>query len=222
MIRELDARIRRHLSGIRQAFRGIITQVDSTGPVQLVQGEGLSGEQLQAEELFQHYGYTSNPPDGTMKVVQPIGGKTAHSIIIATEHASYRIKSLATGEVAIYTDEGDSIILKRGHLIEVTTQTFRLNTQVMEVNASTKIDFNTPMVTCSEQATVQHRLTGNGSLSITNTSGTGGTSSFVGPINQTSGGYTTDSDVVGNGISLHGHHHINTQPQSGGISGLPA
>jgi phage baseplate assembly protein V len=215
MIREIDARIRRHLSGIRQSFRGVITLVKAAGAVQLVQVDGLAGETLQSNELFQHYGYTSNVPAGTMAVVLPIGGKTAHGIIVATEHGSYRLKNLASGEVAIYTDEGDSIILKRGHLIEATTQTFRLNTQVMEVNASTKIDFNTPMVTCSEQATVQHRLTGNGSLSITNTSGTGGTSSIIGPINQTGGGFSTDTDVTIAGKSQLHHRH----PETGTITG---
>lgn len=215
MIREIDARITRKLAGIRQAFRGVLTLVKAAGAVQLVQGDGLATETLQDAELFQHYGYTSNPPAGTMAIVLPIGGKTAHGIIVATEHGEYRLKNLASGEVAIYTYEGDSIVLKRGRLIEVTTHTLKINTEVMEVNASSKIDFNTPMVTCSEQATVQHRLTGNGSLSITNVSGTGGVSSFVGPINQTEGGYTTDSDVVAIGISLHGHHHDGVQPGSG-------
>lgn len=133
----------------------------------------------------------------------------------ATEHGTYRMKGLKTGEVAIYTDEGDSIVLKRGRLIEVTTQTLRINTQVMEVNASSKIDLNTPMVTCSQQATVQQRLTGNGGLTITNASGTGGSSSFVGSVSQTGGSFTSDTDVVANGISLHGHHHNGTQPGSG-------
>lgn len=215
MIREIDARITRKLAGIRQAFRGVVSLVKSGGPVQLVQGEGLASENGQDDEYFQHYGLTSNPPPGAMKITLPIGGRTGHSIVIATEHGSYRLKNLASGEVAIYTDEGDSIVLKRGRLIEVTTHTLKINTEVMEVNASSKIDFNTPMVTCSEQATVQHRLTGNGSLSITNVSGTGGVSSFVGPINQTEGGYTTDTDVVAIGISLHGHHHDGVQPGSG-------
>lgn len=220
MIREIDARIRRQLNGIRQAFRGVLTLVKAAGNVQLVQVDGLAGEQLQDNELFQHYGYTSNPPPGTMAIVLPIGGKTAHGIIIATEHGSYRLKNLASGEVAIYSDEGDSVILKRGRLIEATTHTFRLNTQVMEVNATTRIDFNTPMVTCSEQATVQQRLTGNGSLTITNASGTGGTSSFVGPINQTGGGYITDSDVVATGTHLHSHVHTGVQA-GGSNTGLP-
>lgn len=207
MIREMNERIRRHLASIRLTFRGVLTLVKSAGAVQLVQGDGVTPGEMQDTELFQHYGYTSNPPAGTMAVVVPVGGNTSHGIVIATEHGSYRLKNLQSGEVAIYTDEGDSIVFKRGRLIEATTETFRLNTQVMEVNAAVKIDFNTPMVTCSEQATVQHRLTGNGSLTITNTSGTGGTSSFSGDINQTEGSFTTDQDVVASGISLNSHDH---------------
>lgn len=208
MIGEIDARIARRLAGIRQAFRGVLTLVKAAGAVQLVQVDGLAPEKLRDTELFQHYGYTSHPPAGTMAVVVPLGGKTSHGIVIATEHGTYRLKNLKSGEVAIYTDEGDSIVLKRGRLIEVTTHMLRVNTQVMEVNASTRVDFNTPMVTCSEQATVQHRLTGNGSLTITNASGTGGASSFTGPINQTGGDYTTDQDVVAQGTSLHTHDHV--------------
>lgn len=215
MIATIDARIRRALGQIRLAFRGKGGAINTAGPVQLLDGEGLQDEPLRSAELMQHYGFTSTPPDGFMFVAVPVGGKTAHSVMVATEHGTYRMKSLKTGEVAIYTDEGDSIVLKRGRLIEVTTQTLRINTQVMEVNASSKIDLNTPMVTCSQQATVQKRLTGNGGLTITNVSGTGGTSSFVGQITQTGGGYTTDSDVVASGTSLHGHHHGGSQPGSG-------
>lgn len=227
MIKEIDARIRRHLAGIRLAFRGVVSLVKSDGPVQLMQGEGLATENGQDDEYFQHYGLTSNPPAGSMKIALPIGGKTSHSIVIATEHGDYRLKSLKPGEVALYTDEGDKIVLKRGRLIEVTTHTFRLNTQVMEVNASTKIDFNTPVVTCSEQAVIQHRLTGNGSLTITNASGTGGISSFIGDIEhqdgdflQTGGSVITDQDVKAGDISLKLHRTTAVQPGVG-LSGVP-
>lgn len=215
MIATIDARIRRALGQIRLAFRGKGGAINTAAPVQLVDGEGLQGEPIRGNELMQHYGFTSTPPAGFMYVAVPVGGKTAHAIMVATEHGTYRMKGLKTGEVAIYTDEGDSIVLKRGRLIEVTTQTLRINTQVMEVNASSKIDLNTPMVTCSQQATVQQRLTGNGGLTITNASGTGGSSSFVGSVSQTGGSFTSDTDVVANGISLHGHHHNGTQPGSG-------
>ncbi len=124
MMRELDTRIARALARIRQAFRGVTQTVNAAPAVQLVQVDGMDGETLQAAELMQHYGLTSNPPAGTMAVVLPLGGRTAHGIVIATEHGTYRIKSLEPGEVALYTDEdqepgGHRIILKRGQGIEL-------------------------------------------------------------------------------------------------------
>ena len=144
MIGEVDARISRALGKIRQAFRGVGSGVNSSAPVQLFQGEALAGEQLQDNELMQHYGFTSRSPPGFMFVCVPVGGKTAHGIAVATEHASYRLQGLESGEMAIYTDEGDSIILKRGHLIEVTTETLR-------ITATTKVEIITPLVTTTGQ-----------------------------------------------------------------------
>lgn len=137
-IKVIDERIKRHLAGIRLAFRGVITLVKAAGAVQLVQLDGMAGEQLQDAELFQQYGYTSNPPKGAMAIVLPIGGRTAHGIVIATEHGSYRLKSLKPGETALYTDEGDSVILKRGRVMEVTTQTMTVNCATATVNCTGK------------------------------------------------------------------------------------
>lgn len=174
MITDLDKRIRRHLSGIRQAFRGVLTLVKAAGAVQLVQVDALAGERLQDAELFQHYGYTSNPPAGTMAIVLPIGGRTAHGIIIATEHGSYRLKGLQSGEVALYTDEGDSVILKRGRLVEVTTHTFTLNAATainlnapnITANASAKVAMNTPLVEASTDVKAQGEVIDRGNKSM--------------------------------------------------------
>lgn len=139
MIREIDKRINRAMGRIRQAFRGVINTVNTAPGVSLLQVSGMAGETAQDNELFQDYGFSSVPPAGTECVVLPIGGKTSQGIIIATEHAAYRIKALQGGEVAIYTAEGDSIVLKNGHLIEVTTQT-------LKINAATKVEMNTPLL----------------------------------------------------------------------------
>lgn len=158
MIATIDARIRRALGQIRLAFRGRGGPINNAAPVQLADADGLAGEQLRASELMQHYGFTSTPPAGFMYVAIPVGGKTAHSVMVATEHGTYRLKGLKTGEVAIYTDEGDSIVLKRGNLIEVTTQTFRvnagtaieLNAPTITGNATSKVALNTPLVAASQ------------------------------------------------------------------------
>lgn len=123
MIRDIQLRIDRALARVRQAFRGVVLGVNAAPAVQLVQVDGLDGETLQAVELMQQYGLTSHPPVGTMAVLVPIGGRTAHGIIIATEHGAYRLKNLASGEVAIYTDEGDHVHLKRGRVVEIVAGT---------------------------------------------------------------------------------------------------
>ena len=202
MIDEIDKRIRRFAAGIRQAFRGVISGVDSSGPVQIVQGEGLSGEALADLEYMQHYGYTSNPPDGSMKVILPIGGRTSHSIIIATEHGEYRMKSLARGEVAISTDEGDSIVLNRGRVINVKTQTLNIEaedavnitTKKLSLSASDSIDANTP------QMAVSGLLSANGGLAAK--AGEGRDHAI-----EIDGTASVTEDVFINGKSQLGHKH---------------
>ncbi|EOI6423970.1 phage baseplate assembly protein V [Yersinia enterocolitica] len=206
MWNNVDSRITAALNRIRKAFRAVLTRVNSDGQAQTVQARGLAGEQLQDNELFQHYGFTSNPLPGTMAVILPLGGATSHGIVIATEHGSYRLKGLKSGEVALYTDEGAKIVLKRGRIIDVECDTYRVTCKNYEVNAEKKADFNTPMVTASEQVTAQNKITGNGGIAIKG--GTGAT--FEGNINQTGGNYETDGDVKAGFISLLKHHHIDS------------
>lgn len=142
MIEQVDARIRRALGRIRQAFRGVITRVNSAPTVQLVQVDGVAGEQLQDNELMQQFGFTSNPPPGTMVVVLPVGGRTAHGIIIACEHGQYRITGLQPGETAIYNQWGDYCVLKAGHVAEISTGT-------LVIKASDRVRIESPELECT-------------------------------------------------------------------------
>ncbi len=139
MIDIIQRQIDKALSRVRLAFRGVLLRVNSASAVQLAQLHGLAGEQLQDNELMQHYGFTSHPPIGTMGVVLPIGGKTAHGIVIATEHGNFRLQGLAEGEVALYSSEGDSIVFKRGRKIEITTG-------LLVINAESRMEIHTPEV----------------------------------------------------------------------------
>lgn len=114
MIREIDRRIRKALGRIRQPFRAVIQAVNTLNAISMAQMQGLEAEQLQDSELFQHFGFTSNPPPGTMAIVAPIGGKTSHGIVIATEHGSYRLAGLVSGDAALYDAHGHTLILSAG------------------------------------------------------------------------------------------------------------
>lgn len=219
MWHKVNTTIERAIARIRLPFRGVVTMVRSDTNVQLVQGIGLAGEQLQDAELFQHYGFTSHPPEGAMFVMTPVGGRTAHGIIIATEHGSYRLKQLAPGEMAIYSDEGDSIILKRGRVIDVTTQTLNIkattavniDTQTMTINASSAVNANTPVVQASQNLTVTGVTASNGGL-------TAKASASGGPAAAIQGSISVTDDVVANGRSLVNHDH---KDSLGGITSAP-
>ncbi len=123
--------------GIRHAFRAIAARNNHSGAQIGVEMEGLAGERVSGE-LMQHYGFTSAPLAGAEFVVLPLGGSTKHSVVVATADGRYRLPAV-DGEVALYTDEGDYIHLKRGRLIEVVTDT-------LVVRAKTKVVLDTPLV----------------------------------------------------------------------------
>lgn len=210
-MRRLGQAIRQHtetaLGAVRQAFRGKLNLVKSADNIQKVQVSGLADETLQDVELMQQFGLTSVPPAGTQVVVLPMGGATTHSIVIATENGSFRVKNLQSGEVAVYDESGSSIILKKGRLIEIDCDT-------LKITASTKVDIHSPLVETDNVLTAQGQINGNGGMAIQGGSG----ASFTGNVKQTGGSITTDGDVVASNKSLVKHTH---QGDSGGITGQP-
>ncbi|OSD65531.1 phage baseplate protein [Salmonella enterica subsp. enterica serovar Rough O:d:1,7] len=219
MMQIISQRINQALARIRQAFRIRLGATDSAAVVQRIQAQGIGNENLQGAELFQHYGFTSHPQPGTMGIVLPLGGVSSHGIVIATEHGAYRLKSLKPGEVALYTDEGAKIVLRRGKLIEADCETFRVNCTDFEVNskqatvncdtwtatASDNATFTTPELSTSEKLTAQGLISGNGGMSVKGGKG----SRFEGNLNQTGGSFNTDGDVSTARTSLNGHRHSN-------------
>lgn len=211
MWHKVEAYVNRALARIRLPFRGVIGQVNSGADVQFVNGTGLNGETVEDAEYFQHYGFTSNPPAGAMKVIVPVGGRTAHGIIIATEHSAYRMKALKTGELAIYTDEGDSMVFNRGRVINFTTQTLNINAaQAVNINtakytvtASDSANFDTPQVNASENLNVTGVTAANGGM--TAKPGAAG-----GDAVQIAGTARVDTDVIIAGKSQLGHTHTDS------------
>lgn len=219
MINQISRQIQGALSRIRQAFRVVLGSTDPDARVQTVQAVGIGDEKLQGVEFFQQYGFTSHPQPGTMGIVIPLGGVSSHSIIIATEHAIYRLKSLRPGEVAIYTDEGAKIVLRRGKVIESTCNIFRVNCRQFEVNAAEKSQFN-----CADFAV---QASSSFSVSACASSFSGDTwkatassgAVFTTPTLSAGGDVTAAGDVRSGRASLNGHTHPNGCP--GSTTGTP-
>lgn len=106
--------------------RGIVRIISDGGGLQIMQASLMANETRSNMERLQEYGFTSNPHPGAEAAIIFVGGNRDHGLVIAVDDRRYRLKPLETGEVAIYTDEGDYIKLGRNREIEVNTQVCRI------------------------------------------------------------------------------------------------
>jgi phage baseplate assembly protein V len=117
--------------------RGVIAESNDAGGMQTVQLSLLHEEAKAAAERIQNYGFSSHPPANSEAVAIFVGGGRDHALIIALDDRASRFTGLQAGEVAIYSNEGDSIVLKRDNTVEVTTRTLIVNAEeAIEIEAS--------------------------------------------------------------------------------------
>ncbi|WP_321810066.1 phage baseplate assembly protein V [Burkholderia sp. BCC1985] len=97
--------------------RGTIALVDDKKPVQMLQVRVNGLELLPDLPRFAEYGYVSNPPAGSQAIVGSKNGDRNDGIVIATSNAKFRLTGLATGEVAIHDDKGQSVYLSAAGIV---------------------------------------------------------------------------------------------------------
>lgn len=118
--------------------RGVVSLVNDGLKMQGVQVQLLAGE-VRDLERFQDYGFTSVPHSGAEVAAIFVDGNRDHGIAVRIDDRRYRVTGLQSGEVAIYTDEGDKIVMKRGGVIEMTAGTkVRMVTPLLEVTGEIK------------------------------------------------------------------------------------
>lgn len=123
---------------INMVARSVVKAISDSGKLQVMQLSLMEDETREGVERFQNYGFTSHPLPGAEAVVAFVGGNRDHGLIVAVDDRRYRLNGLTEGEVAVYTDQGDSIVIRRGGTIEVT--------------ASTKVKVDAPAVELSGSA----------------------------------------------------------------------
>lgn len=119
--------------------RGTLSLVDGLKKLQELQVKLLAGEIKDGMEHFEAYGFTSNPKAGAEVLAGFFGGDRSHGVVICVADRRFRLQGLESGEVAMYTDEGDKLHFKRGREIEIETMTLR-------VKAETAVEFDTPLI----------------------------------------------------------------------------
>ncbi|WP_175804948.1 phage baseplate assembly protein V [Burkholderia ambifaria] len=179
--------------------RGVVSLVNSASKMQTLQTRLMAGGVKDGVEHFEPYGFTSHPMDGAEAIVGFLGGDSSHGVALVVADRRFRPLNLKPGEVAIFTNEGDSLILRNGRIAELTTGTFR-------VNASEKIEFNSPVVEASEQVVAKGKLTAQSGMAVRAGAAGEEAATFDAPIRT--------PDVIVNNKSTARHRHAET----GGIT----
>lgn len=122
--------------------RAILTAIKDTGNIQTVQVQMMADELHDGVERVQEYGFTSVPLPGAEAVLVFVGGNRDHGLVIACDDRRYRLKGLVGGEMAIYSDEGDKVHLKRGRVIDVVTQTLNITATTANVSGNLNVQGN--------------------------------------------------------------------------------
>ena len=101
--------------------RGVVQLVNDAKKLQTMQLGVLEGEDVDDGEHHQPYGFSSVPLPGAEAVVVFPNGDRSHPLVVAASDRRYRPTGGQSGEVCMYTDEGDVIRLGRGNVISLVT-----------------------------------------------------------------------------------------------------
>lgn len=87
--------------------RAVIHLVTSRGPTQQLQAE-ISAEEVKSDlDLLEPYGMTAQPLPGAVAVCLFMGGQRDNGAAILAHDQGKRPRTLAPGDVALYTDQDD-------------------------------------------------------------------------------------------------------------------
>lgn len=108
----------RVLLKVRQMVsRGVVLLVNDATKMQEMQLKVMADDTMDGVERFQNYGFTSVPHAGSEPITLTVNGDKSHTVVIAVDDRRYRLKGLENGEVALYDDQGQKIVLKRDQIL---------------------------------------------------------------------------------------------------------
>jgi phage baseplate assembly protein V len=130
--------------------RGVIAESNDEPGMQNVQVSLLRDEAKVAVERLQNYGFSGHAPRDSEVIVVFVGGGRDHGVIVGTDSRDARMTGLAEGEVAVYTDEGDSMVFRRNNTIEFTTKKL-----IVKAEDEVTIETKRAVIKAEEKATIE-------------------------------------------------------------------
>ncbi|MCW3835964.1 phage baseplate assembly protein V [Sphingomonas canadensis] len=109
--------------------RGTISGADADPKMQELQVEMLADETHEGVEHVEPYGFTARPKKGAEAVMLAVGGLRGHGIVLAVADRRYRITGLQEGEVSLYDDQGQQVLIGRDGIRIVSAQGVSIETE---------------------------------------------------------------------------------------------
>lgn len=125
--RLLDGRIARHLRRVAVPVRGVLRSVSGSGKGLLARLSARADEEHVDVEVAQHFGFRSLAPAGIEGVAIPIGGSSAHLVIVGEIDRSTTPPTLVSGEAVIYSSGGATVVVKADGSVEISGTMIKLN-----------------------------------------------------------------------------------------------
>lgn len=97
--------------------RAVVRGLNTATKCQMLQIEMAGGEGKSDIEHMEPYGFTAAPHTGAEAVAAYFDGDRSHGVVLVVSDRRYRIKGLASGEVAVYDDQGQSVTLTRAGIV---------------------------------------------------------------------------------------------------------
>ena len=171
--------------------RAVIKLINPNTKNQTMQAGLLAGEIKGDMEHIEPYGFTSHPHPGAEGVASFFGGDRSHGVLVVVGDKRYRLQGLVEGEVALYDDLGQCVVLRRDKieivakkdLIGTVGGNFSLTVTGQSTLKSNGIKFDSPTV----EITGDLKIGGSG---------------------------TASGDMTASGISLKNHVHGNVESGS--------
>jgi len=104
---DLQARLRAMVQ------RGTVRSVDDAMLMQMLDIKLMNGHRPTKVEHWQSYGLSFTPHAGSEVMAFALGGNLDHIVVIPGADRRYRLKGLASGELAVHDDQGQKVHFKR-------------------------------------------------------------------------------------------------------------
>jgi phage baseplate assembly protein V len=165
----------------------------------------------------QQYGFSSHPHAGAECFVVFAGAGRDHPLVFSVDDRRFRVRASEPGEVVLYTDEGDTIRMKRGNRIEVETKHLAATAEEDAEIATRKAVVKATDEYVLETAHLKWRI---GAWSVESLEGEGPVTATVRMNLDQEGWHRSTGDQVAGAVSQVHHVHAGVQP-GGGTSGEP-